>query len=301
VFIGDHINQPSVISYSQVMTFSVVGCAVTLGKVALSRPERQETDRDGRDDALVPTWAVPLCVRKVAYSAEDSGVHNTEETTEDAGTEDVFLGCAVEGGALLLGLAFFRLSARGLAVLLGSVCLAGEEGKDGSSGRRKDAGVATEVGLGIIGVARGRDEAYVYETNKTAGDTRTEDILLCDLPKVNALLLCLVCISLGLALSGVRLGQCRGGPLGRYCGLGGDGCGLLAEVGGDDVDFGSVVCNVVCGGWFSCEEGLIWLGLLGGGRCVVGSDRGVRHSEEVGARNRQSGRVVGTRYILWAE
>jgi len=59
--------------------------------------------------------------------------------------------------------------------------------------------------------------------------------------------------------------------LGRYCGLGGDGCGVLAEVGGDDVDFGSVVCNVVCGGWFSCEEGLIWLGLV---KEVSGGDDG---------------------------
>ena len=77
-----------------------------------------------------------------------------------------------------------------------------------------------------------------------------EDVLLCEVPEVETFLLYLVEIATTLA----RGGRSRGGSVGRDVLNGSLRCGVLLEVGGDDVQLGCVIGDVVCARGLRSEE-----------------------------------------------
>lgn len=116
-----------------------------------------------------------------------------------------------------------------------------------------------------MGMSKSRDTQQECrrraETDETTGDGGLENVVLGDIPQVKAFLLGLIEITAALALATTR--RCAGGGQVSWDVLNrGRSRGMLLEVGGDDVDLGRIIGNVVRAGGLRGEEALVGVGLV---------------------------------------
>ncbi len=100
------------------------------------------------------------------------------------------------------------------------------------------------------------------ETDETTGNGGLQNVVFGDIPQVEAFLLCLVEITTALATLATTRGCARGGQVRRDVLNRGCSRGMLLEVGGDDVELGCIIGNVVRAGGLRCEEALVRVGLV---------------------------------------